>query len=68
MIELKEYINRSEYHSHEIKKIHFDSETAIKKIQIAEFTNYGKSMIINGRIQSTQYDEFIYHESLVFAP
>lgn len=68
MIELKEHINQNEYHAHDVKRVHFDGETALQKVQIVEFTNYGKSMVLSGRIQSTQYDEFIYHESLVFAP
>lgn len=63
---IKEYINKNEYHSNEIEYILVEQDTSFQKIKIVSFKNYGKSLLLNNRIQSTEKDEFIYHESLVF--
>jgi spermidine synthase len=63
---IKEYINKNEYHSNEIDHIVVEQNSSFQNIKIVEFKNYGKSLILNDRIQSTEKDEFIYHESLVF--
>lgn len=63
---IKEYINKNEYHSNEIEQLLIEKKTCFQKVKIVTFKNYGKSLLLNDRIQSTEKDEFIYHESLVF--
>lgn len=63
---IKEYINKNEYHSNEIEEFLIELNTCFQKVKIVVFKNYGKSLLLNDRIQSTEKDEFIYHESLVF--
>lgn len=40
-------------------------KTKYQKVEIAELGLFGKSLILDGKIQSTVFDEFIYHEALV---
>ena len=39
--------------------------TAFQTLQIVEHGIYGKTLILDGKLQSTVADEFIYHEALV---
>ncbi len=39
-----------------------------QEIAIAEFTEYGRGLVLDGLVQSTEADEHIYHESLVHPP
>ena len=34
-------------------------------LQVVETSPFGKTLVLDGKTQSTQLDEFIYHESLV---
>lgn len=47
-------------HSRLLKK-----QTQYQKVEIVELGLFGKSLILDGKVQSTVFDEFIYHESLV---
>ena len=63
---IKEYINKNEYHSIKVEHTLVEKNTPFQNVKIVSFKNYGKSLLLNNRIQSTEKDEFIYHESLVF--
>jgi Spermidine synthase len=54
-----------EFHGHGITKILFDRQTKFQRIILAEMNRFGKTLIIDGKIQSSLEDEYIYHESLV---
>ena len=43
----------------------FEKQTKYQNASIIEGSVYGKSLILDGKTQSTELDEFIYHESLV---
>lgn len=40
-------------------------ETRFQNIEIWQTNHYGRIFLSNGWLQSAEYDEFIYHESLV---
>ena len=40
-------------------------KTAYQQVEIAESSFYGRLLILDGKIQSAEYDEYIYHEALV---
>src|SRR5690242_2627501 len=40
--------------------------TALQAYEIAEFETFGRALLIEGCLQSTEHDEELYHESLVF--
>jgi len=48
-----------------IKKILFSGRTEYQEVIVAELREYGISLILDGKIQSSERDEFIYHEMLV---
>ncbi len=54
-----------EFHGHEIKRVIAEEKTQYQSVMLVEFTRFGKGLIIDGKVQSTIYDEHVYHESLV---
>lgn len=54
-----------EAHMHGITKTIYSGNTKYQNIGIVESPLYGKILVLDGDTQSSQLDEFIYHESLV---
>ena len=54
-----------EGHMHAIKRTIVETQTKFQHVEIMETGAYGKVLVLDGRIQSSQGDEFIYHEALV---
>ncbi len=48
-----------------IRKIILATKTKYQEVQIVEFEDFGRGLVLDGLIQSTEADEFIYHEALV---
>ncbi len=55
----------SEIHVHGISKTYFVGETKYQVVEVVENPYYGKMLILDGDVQSSLLDEFIYHEALV---
>ncbi|NOZ91668.1 MAG: methyltransferase domain-containing protein [Dictyoglomi bacterium] len=55
----------SEIHVHGISKTYFVGETQYQVVEVVENPYYGKMLILDGDVQSSLLDEFIYHEALV---
>lgn len=55
----------SEFHWHGVERFIYTSETPYQKVEIIESPFYGRCLVLDGRIQSSERDEFIYHEALV---
>jgi len=55
----------AEEHLHGISKIIYEVRTPYQYIQVVESPTFGKTLIIDGDVQSSLVDEYIYHESLV---
>ena len=47
------------------KRTLFQKTTKYQQISITEGETFGRALILDGKTQSTEFDEFIYHESLV---
>ncbi len=60
-----ERLGPSEGHVHEVKTVLFSKKTPFQQIEVVEFCDYGRALVLDGKVQSTQTDEFIYHEVLV---
>lgn len=60
-----EWQTPSEFHGHAINRIYVEAITQYQRILVVNFDRFGKGLIIDGKIQSTVADEFIYHETLV---
>jgi spermidine synthase len=54
-----------EGHMHAIARTIVTRQTKFQFMEIFETHSYGKVLVLDGRIQSSQHDEFIYHEILV---
>ncbi len=54
----------TEIHSHGFSKIIRSFQTAYQEIQLLQTDVYGKMLIIDGDVQSSLLDEYIYHETL----
>ncbi|MBI4013081.1 MAG: polyamine aminopropyltransferase [Candidatus Rokubacteria bacterium] len=54
-----------EGHFHAITRTVFSLRTKFQQMEILETASYGKCLILDGRIQSSAADEFVYHETLV---
>ncbi len=54
-----------EGHMHAIVRTVVAARTKYQQVEILETASYGKTLVLDGRIQSSQADEFIYHEALV---
>jgi spermidine synthase len=50
---------------HSIKEILYSGQTKFQSVDIVQTGSYGLCLILDGKIQSSESDEFIYHESLV---
>ncbi len=50
---------------HAIVRTIVEARTKFQHVEIMETASYGKALVLDGRIQSSQADEFIYHEALV---
>ncbi len=48
-----------------VRKILVSERTPYQEIVLAEIEDFGKALVIDNLIQSTEKDEYIYHESLV---
>ncbi|HEY7266856.1 MAG TPA: polyamine aminopropyltransferase [Solirubrobacterales bacterium] len=54
-----------EGHMHAIARTLVEAQTKFQHVEILQTAAYGKTLVLDGRIQSSQGDEFIYHEALV---
>ncbi len=51
-----------------VKKTIYSAKTDFQEVDILETEYFGKMMILDGVIQTTTFDEFIYHEMIVHVP
>ena len=50
---------------HQVKRVVVSDDTPFQKVDIIEVPHLGKCLFLDGRLQSAQNDEFIYHEAMV---
>ena len=60
-----EYFTPHEAHMHGIKKYYVVEQTPYQIVEISETYDYGKCLFLDGKMQSSQQDEYIYHELLI---
>ena len=48
-----------------VKKVLYDKRSRFQKIEIIENKEYGRILFLDGLVQTTEKDEFFYHEMLV---
>lgn len=50
---------------HRIKRVLYEGKTDFQEIQVLDTYSYGLCLVLDGKIQSGQRDEHVYHEALV---
>lgn len=50
---------------HRIRSRVYSGWSQFQSVEIVDTAGFGRALVLDGRIQSTEADEFIYHESLV---
>ncbi|MBT9172077.1 MAG: Polyamine aminopropyltransferase [Syntrophomonadaceae bacterium] len=60
-----EYTHPTQAHMHGVERFVYCGKTPFQDVEIADIPVYGRCLILDGKIQSAEYDEYIYHEALV---
>ena len=48
-----------------VRKVYYSGQTAFQKVDVLDSELFGRSLILDGKTQSTERDEHVYHETLV---
>ena len=48
-----------------VRQVYYSGRTAYQKVEILDSELFGRSLVLDGKTQSTERDEHIYHETLV---
>lgn len=62
---ITEWLSHREVHLHSIYKVYFFGRTKYQDVAVVETGSFGKALFLDGFVQSTVFDEFVYHEALV---
>jgi spermidine synthase len=62
---LYDEVNHDLAQLHRIKKVIYSGRTEFQSIEIVDTGSFGVCLVLDGKIQSSERDEFIYHEALV---
>jgi spermidine synthase len=62
---LHERLSDSEIYASRVGRVLFDARTQYQQVLIVDTPSLGRRLYMDGALQSTEADEFVYHESLV---
>ncbi|MBS4032614.1 MAG: polyamine aminopropyltransferase [Clostridiales bacterium] len=60
-----EYTHPTQAHMHGVERFVFSSKTKYQVVEIIDTEFYGRCLVLDGKIQSSEHDEYIYHETLI---
>ncbi len=60
-----ELITPDLYQAERIERVHFSGRTPFQDVLVQDGAAFGRSLVLDGKTQSTEVDEFVYHEGLV---
>ena len=60
-----EYMEPGLIQGSKITRVIFDGQSAYQATQIIDTTPFGRTLVLDGKVQSSEVDEWIYHEGLV---
>lgn len=58
-------VSRDLIQLHSIEEVLYRGRTKFQSIEVIRTGSFGKCLVLDGKIQSSEVDEFIYHEALV---
>jgi spermidine synthase len=62
---LHDKINESFVQLHLLEEVLYAGQTKYQSAQVVRSRSFGRCLVLDGKIQSTEADEYIYHEALV---
>ncbi len=62
---LRDKINGNFYQLHRLDEVLYSGRTAYQSVQVVRTRDLGVCLVLDGKIQSSERDEHIYHEALV---
>lgn len=62
---LRDSINENFVQLHRLEEVLYTGETKYQSARIVRISNFGKCLVLDDKIQSSEVDEYIYHEALV---
>ncbi len=63
-----EVTSDKEVNLHSLEEVIYTGQSRFQKVEILRIGSYGKALVLDGKLQSAEADEFIYHEALVHLP
>lgn len=60
-----EYTHPTQAHMHGVERYIYSGKTQFQDIEIIDTFFFGRCLVLDGKIQSAQFDEYIYHEGLI---
>jgi spermidine synthase len=60
-----EYITPDLVQGSAVRHVLYDGRTAYQRVQVIETRPFGRSLVLDGKTQSSEADEWVYHEGLV---
>ena len=60
-----EYITPDLVQGSAVRTVLYDGRTAYQRVQVIETKPFGRSLVLDGKTQSSESDEWVYHEGLV---
>ncbi len=64
----QDYVTPDLIQLHSIRQVVYSGQTSFQTVEIIDTGSLGRCLVLDSRIQSSQEDEFIYHEALVHPP
>jgi spermidine synthase len=61
----KEYLTPSLMQLVEVREAIFSGKTRFQQVEVVDTFDFGRCLILDGKTQSSESDEFVYHEALV---
>ena len=58
-------VSRNLIQLHRLEQVLYSGRTKFQSIQVIRTGSFGKCLVLDGKIQSSDADEFVYHEALV---
>ena len=62
---LRDSINENYVQLHRLEEVLYSGQTKYQSVQVVRSSSFGTCLVLDGKIQSSEADEFIYHEALV---
>ncbi len=63
-----EYVNPTLLLQRQLKSLVYTGHTPFQVVEVLETVPFGRTLVLDGKTQSAELDEFVYHEALVQPP